>query len=134
MQSDTFTDDTTYTVRELNSSGYTVSANGSSMTQQNSGNNAYAETGSFTVGETSHVTIVNSNVKPSNNKSIVKTDGGDGDQYTLNLTASGDSTSSTVTTATPADIVLVMDKSGSMNEDNRDANAQKAAKLSPRNC
>lgn len=128
VQSDTFTDDTTYTVRELNSSGYTVSANGSSMTQQNSGNNAYAETGSFTVGETSHVTIVNSNVKPSNNKSIVKTDGGDGDQYTLNLTASGDSTSSTVTTATPADIVLVMDKSGSMNEDNRDANAQKAAK------
>ena len=128
VQSDTFTDDTTYKVRELNSSGYTVSANGSPMTQQGSGNNAYAETGSFTVGKTSHVTIVNSNVKPSNNKSIVKTDGGDGDQYTLNLTASGDSTSSTVTTATPADIVLVMDKSGSMNENNRDANAQKAAK------
>ena len=128
VQSDTFTDDTTYKVRELNSSGYTVSANGSPMTQQDSGNNAYAETGSFTVGKTSHVTIVNSNVKPSNNKSIVKTDGGDGDQYTLNLTASGDSTSSTVTTATPADIVLVMDKSGSMNENNRDANAQKAAK------
>lgn len=128
VQSDTFTDDTTYTVRELNSSDYTVSANGSPMTQQNSGNNAYAETGSFTVGETSHVTIVNSNVKPSNNKSIVKTDGGDGDEYTLHLTASGDSTSSTVTTATPADIVLVMDKSGSMNKDNRDANAQEAAK------
>ena len=128
VQSDTFTDDTTYKVRELNSSGYTVSANGSPMTQQGSGNNAYAETGSFTVGKTSHVTIVNSNVKPSNNKSIVKTDGGDGDQYTLNLTASGDSTSSTVTTATPADIVLVMDKSGSMNENNRDANAQKAVK------
>ena len=128
VQSNDFTDDTTYKVRELNSGGYTVSANGSAMTQQGSGNNAYAETGSFTVGKTSHVTIVNSNVKPSNNKSIVKTDGGDGDQYTLNLTASGDSTSSTVTTATPADIVLVMDKSGSMNENNRDANAQKAAK------
>lgn len=128
VQSNDFTDDTTYKVRELNSSGYTVSANGSPMTQQGSGNNAYAETGSFTVGKTSHVTIVNSNVKPSNNKSIVKTDGGDGDEYTLNLTASGDSTSSTVTTATPADIVLVMDKSGSMNENNRDANAQKAAK------
>ncbi|EEP21941.1 DUF7604 domain-containing protein [Bifidobacterium angulatum] len=128
VQSNDFTDDTTYKVRELDSSGYTVSANGSPMTQQGSGNNAYAETGSFTVGKTSHVTIVNSNVKPSNNKSIVKTDGGDGDQYTLNLTASGDSTSSTVTTATPADIVLVMDKSGSMNENNRDANAQKAAK------
>ena len=128
VQSNDFTDDTTYTVRELNSSDYTVSANGSPMTQQGSGNNAYAETGSFTVGKTSHVTIVNSNVKPSNNKSIVKTDGGDGDQYTLYLTASGDSTSSTVTTATPADIVLVMDKSGSMNENNRDANAQKAAK------
>ena len=128
VQSNNFTDNTTYTVRELNSSDYTVSANGSPMTQQGSNDNAYAETGSFTVGTTGHVTIVNSNVKPSNNKSIVKTDGGDGDEYTLNLTASGDSTSSTVTTATPADIVLVMDKSGSMNENNRDANAQKAAK------
>lgn len=128
VQSNDFTDDTTYKVRELNSSGYTVSANGSAMTQQGSGNNAYAETDPFTVGKTSHVTIVNSNVKPSNNKIIVKTDGGDGDEYTLHLTASGDSTSSTVTTATPADIVLVMDKSGSMNKNNRDANAQKAAK------
>lgn len=127
VQSDKFTDDTTYTVRELNSSGYTVSANGSPMTQQGSGDSAYAETGSFTVGTTGHVTIVNSNVKPSNNKSIVKTDGGEGDEYTLHLTASGDSTSSTVTTTTPADIVLVMDKSGSMNEDNRDTNAQNAA-------
>lgn len=105
VQSDTFTDDTEYTVRELNSSGYTVSANGSPMTQQGGGDNAYAETDSFTVGKTSHVTIVNSNVKPSNNKSIVKTNGGKGDEYTLNLTASGDSTSSTVTTVTPADIV-----------------------------
>ena len=129
VQSDNFTDNTTYKVRELNSSGYTVSANGSPMTQQGSGDNAYAETGSFTVGTTGHVTIVNSNVKPSNNKSIVKTEGGDGDQYTLNLTASGDSTSSTVTTVTPADIVLVMDKSGSMDNKygNRDANAQAAA-------
>ena len=126
MQSDDFTDDTTYKVRELNSSGYTVFANGSPMTQQGSGDSAYAETGLFTVGETSHVTIVNSNVKPSNNKSIVKTDGGKGDEYTLYLTASGDSTSSTVTTATPADIVLVMDKSGSMKGD-LDSNAQEAA-------
>lgn len=127
VQSDNFTDDTTYKVRELNSSDYTVSANGSPMTQQDSDDNAYAETGSFTVGKTSHVTIVNSNVKPSNNKSIVKTEGGDGDQYTLHLTASGDSTSSTVTTTTPADIVLVMDKSGSMDKDDRDTNAQNAA-------
>lgn len=126
VQSDNFTNNTTYTVRELNSSGYTVSANGSPMTQQGSGDSAYAETGLFTVGETSHVTIVNSNVKPSNNKSIVKTDGGDGDEYTLYLTASGDSTSSTVTTATPADIVLVMDKSSSMKGD-LDSNAKKAA-------
>lgn len=126
VQSDDFTDDTTYKVRELNSSGYTVFANGSPMTQQGSGDSAYAETGPFTVGTTSHVTIVNSNVKPSNNKSIVKTDGGDGDQYTLYLTASGDSTSSTVTTTTPADIVLVMDKSGSMKGD-LDSNAQEAA-------
>jgi len=127
VQADNFTDDTKYTVRELNSSDYTVSANGSPMTQQGSDNNAYAETGSFTVGKTSHVTIVNSNVKPSNNKSIVKTNGGEGDEYTLHLTASGDSTSSTVTTVTPADIVLVMDKSDSMNSDNRDTNARNAA-------
>ena len=126
VQSDKFTDNTTYTVRELNSSDYTVSANGSPMTQQDSDDNAYAETGSFTVGKTSHVTIVNSNVKPSNNKSIVKTEGGDGDQYTLHLTASGDSTSSTVTTVTPADIVLVMDKSGSMKGE-LDSNAKEAA-------
>lgn len=126
VQSDTFTDATPYKVRELDSSGYTVSANGSPMTQQGSGNNAYAETGSFTVDKTSHVTIVNSNVKPSNNKSIVKTNGVDGDEYTLYLTASGDSTSSTVTTATPADIVLVMDKSGSMKGE-LDNNAKKAA-------
>ena len=124
VQSDKFTDDTKYTVRELNSSDYTVSANGSPMTQQDSGN--YAETGSFTVGKTSHVTIVNSNVKPSNNKRIVKTNDGDGDEYTLHLTASGGSSSSTATTATPADIVLVMDKSGSMKGD-LDSNAKKAA-------
>lgn len=128
VQSDDFTDSTVYKVRELNSSGYTVSANGSPMKQQDSGNNAYAETDSFTVGTTGHVTIVNSNVKPSNNKSIEKTIGGDGDEYRLHLTASGDSTSSTVTTTTPADIVLVMDKSDSMNDDNRDVNAQNAAK------
>lgn len=126
VQSNDFTDDTTYKVRELNSGGYTVSANGSAMTQQGSGNNAYAETDSFTVGTTSHVTIVNSNVKPSNNKSIVKTAGGDGDEYMLHLTASGDGTSSTVTTTTPADIVLVMDKSNSMKGD-LDRNAKKAA-------
>ena len=126
VQSNDFTDNTTYTVRELNSSGYTVSANGSPMTQQGSDDNAYAETGSFTVGTTGHVTIVNSNVKPSNNKIIVKTGGDNGDEYTLHLTASGDSTSSTVTTATPADIVLVMDKSSSMKGD-LDRNAKKAA-------
>ena len=126
VQSDKFTDGTTYKVWELNSSGYTVSANGSPMTQQGSGDSAHAETGSFTVGTTGRVTIVNSNVKPSNNKNIVKTVGGDGDEYTLYLTASGDSTSSTVTAVTPADIVLVMDKSRSM-EGERDNNAQEAA-------
>lgn len=126
VQSDKFTDGTTYKVWELNSSGYTVSANGSPMTQQGSGDSAHAETGSFTVGTTGRVTIVNSNVKPSNNKSIVKTGGGDGDQYTLYLTASGDSTSSTVTTTTPADIVLVMDKSSSMKGE-LDNNAKEAA-------
>ncbi|WP_238552253.1 hypothetical protein [Bifidobacterium pseudocatenulatum] len=41
------------------------------------------------------------------------------------MTASGDSSSSTVTTAVPADIVLVLDKSGSMKNSNRDTNAKK---------
>ena len=126
VQSDSFTETTPYKVRELNSSGYTVFANDAPMTQRGSGDNAYAETGPFTVGTTGHVRIVNSNVKPSNNKSIEKTDGGAGDEYTLHLTASGDSTSSTVTTATPADIVLVMDKSGSMKGE-LDKNAKEAA-------
>lgn len=126
LQDNNFTDDTRYTVRELNSSDYTVSANGSPMTQRRGGDSVYAETGPFTVGTTSHVTIVNSNVKPSNNKRIEKTIGGDGDEYRLHLTASGDSTSSTVTTTTPADIVLVMDKSNSMKGE-RDSNAQEAA-------
>lgn len=126
VQDNNFTDDTRYTVRELNSSDYTVSANGSPMTQRRGGDSVYAETGPFTVGTTSHVTIVNSNVKPSNNKRIEKTIGGDGDEYRLHLTASGDSTSSTVTTTTPADIVLVMDKSNSMKGE-RDSNAQEAA-------
>lgn len=94
VQADNFTDDTKYKVRELDSSDYTVSANGSPMTQQRSGDSVYAETDPFTVGTTGHVTIVNSNVKPSNSKRIVKTNDGDGDEYMLHLTASGDSTSS----------------------------------------
>lgn len=65
-------------------------------------------------------------LQPANSKSIAKIEGGDGDQYALHLTASGDSSSSTVTAAVPADIVLVLDKSGSM-EGSRDTNAQNAA-------
>ena len=60
-----------------------------------------------------------STLQPANSKSIAKIEGGDGDQYALHLTASGDSSSSTVTTAVPADIVLVLDKSGSMKNSNR---------------
>lgn len=68
-----------------------------------------------------------STLQPANSKSIAKIEGGDGDQYALHLTASGDSSSSTVTTAVPADIVLVLDKSGSMKNSNRDTNAKNAA-------
>lgn len=68
-----------------------------------------------------------STLQPANSKSIAKIGDGDGDQYALHLTASGDSSSSTVTTAVPADIVLVLDKSDSMNKENRDRNAKKAA-------
>lgn len=68
-----------------------------------------------------------STLQPANSKSIAKIEGGDGDQYALHLTASGDSSSSTVTTVVPADIVLVLDKSGSMKNSNRDTNAKNAA-------
>lgn len=130
VQSNDFSDDTTYSVRELNSGKYTVSANGEALSQHNDGNGgSYAETHSFKVSDTSHVTVINSNVKPQNNKTIEKVGGDDGDQYELHLNASGDSASSETTIATPADIVLVMDKSGSMQDenDNRDTNAKNAA-------
>lgn len=48
---------------------------------------------------------------------------GDGDQYELHLTASGDRVA-----AAPADIVIVADKSLSMNDDGRDTNSKKAVK------
>ena len=67
-------------------------------------------------------------VQPSISKYVNKIDGGDGDQYELHLTASGDTASSSATTATPADIVIVADKSGSMNDANRDKNSQTAVK------
>ncbi|MDY5368277.1 Spy0128 family protein [Bifidobacterium sp.] len=67
-------------------------------------------------------------VQPSISKYVNKIDGGDGDQYELHLTASGDTASSSTTTATPADIVIVADKSGSMNDENRDKNSQTAVK------
>lgn len=130
VQSNDFSDDTTYSVRELNSGKYTVSANGEALSQHNDENGgSYAETHSFKVSDTSHVTVINSNVKPQNNKTIEKVNGGDDDQYELHLNASGDSASSETTTAAPADIVLVMDKSGSMQDknDNRDTNAKNAA-------
>ena len=129
VQSNDFSDDTTYSVRELNSGKYTVSANGEALSQHNDENGgSYAETHSFKVSDTSHVTVINSNVKPQNNKTIEKVNGDD-DQYELHLNASGDSASSETTTAAPADIVLVMDKSGSMQDENgnRDTNAKNAA-------
>lgn len=59
-------------------------------------------------------------VQPSISKYVNKIAGGDGDQYELHLTASGD--------PAPADIVIVADKSGSMNDDGRDTNSKKAVK------
>lgn len=67
-------------------------------------------------------------VQPSISKSVTKVPGGDGDRYELHLTASGDNASLQTTTATPADIVIVADKSESMNDANRDKNSQTAVK------
>lgn len=61
-------------------------------------------------------------VQPSISKYVKKIPG-DGDQYKLHLTASGDRVA-----AAPADIVIVADKSGSMNDDGRDTNSQNAVK------
>ena len=86
---------------------------------------------SRTVGETSHVTTVDSNVKPASNTSIAKTEGGDGEDlgapthrkyirdngdgtYWLSLDVTGASRASTEKKHQPADVVLVMDSSGSM--------------------
>lgn len=57
-------------------------------------------------------------VQPSISKYVKKIPGGDGDQYELHLTASGD--------PAPADIVIVADKSLSMKDDGRDTNSRKA--------
>lgn len=65
-------------------------------------------------------------VQPGISKSVTKIAGGDGDEYDLHLTASGDNASSHTTVATPADIVIVADKSGSMRDDNRDGNSRNA--------
>ncbi len=62
-------------------------------------------------------------VQPSISKYVKQIPGGDGDQYELHLTASGDGVA-----AAPADIVIVADKSGSMNDDGRDTNSQNAVK------
>ncbi|AGH40408.1 von Willebrand factor A [Bifidobacterium thermophilum RBL67] len=62
-------------------------------------------------------------VQPSISKYVKQIPGGDGDQYELHLTASGDRVA-----AAPADIVIVADKSLSMNDDGRDTNSKKAVK------
>ncbi|MFK3576724.1 VWA domain-containing protein [Bifidobacterium thermacidophilum] len=62
-------------------------------------------------------------VQPSISKYVKKVPGGDGDQYELHLTASGDRVA-----AAPADIVIVADKSLSMKDDGRDTNSKKAVK------
>ncbi|WP_235143742.1 DUF7604 domain-containing protein [Bifidobacterium moukalabense] len=65
---------------------------------------------------------------PDHTKWIVKdaSSEGDGDQYTLNLNVTGNNSETSIASATPADVILVMDKSGSM-EGSRDTNSQTAA-------
>lgn len=84
-----------------------------------------------TVGETSHGTTVDSNVEPASNTTIAKTAGGDSEDlgapthrkyirdngdgtYWLSLDVTGASRASTEKKHQPADVVLVMDSSGSM--------------------
>ena len=86
---------------------------------------------SRTVSETGHVATVDSNVKPASNTSIAETEGGDGEDlgapthrkyikdngngtYWLSLDVTGASRASTEKKHQPADVVLVMDSSGSM--------------------
>lgn len=91
------------------------------------GGMGYATTSAALAEDDQTSSVDTSTLQPANSKSIAKIEGGDGDRYALHLTASGDSSSSTVTTAVPADIVLVLDKSSSMENSNRDTNAKNAA-------
>ena len=59
-----------------------------------------------------------STLQPANSKEqLPKSEMATAISMALHLTASGDSSSSTVTTAVPADIALVLDKSDSMNKE-----------------
>lgn len=85
--------------------------------------------GDKTVSDTDSVTIntVRSLGDPSRRKYITK---GDGDEYTLHLNVTGDDTSAT-TEGTKANVVVVLDKSGSMDEsmsNNSQTTRMKAAK------
>ena len=112
-----------YNVTELDASGYTVTASGGANQSINvTMDNGTATTATVTVADVPYLTVTNTKPlgEPKHSKKIGKNDDG---TYTLNLDVIGQNTegSETVQT-TPLDIVLVLDASGSMDNDQQDSN------------
>ncbi|MFQ9707247.1 MAG: hypothetical protein ACLRYR_00910 [Bifidobacterium dentium] len=91
--------------------------------------NGVASGSTLTAKDSATVPTIKPLADPDHTKWIVKdaSSEGDGDQYTLNLNVTGNNSETPIVSATPADVILVMDKSGSMKGE-RDKNSQAAAK------
>lgn len=111
----------TYYVVERDASEYTVTASGGSGQQIEVTSNAgtgSATTGVVNVRDVPFITVKNTKpTQPGIRKWITK-DEGDNDEYTLQLSATGKTTTSSEDTSVkrPVDVVFVLDKSTSMDE------------------
>ena len=111
----------TYYVVERDASEYTVTASGGSGQQievTSDAGTGSATTGVVNVRDVPFITVKNTKpTQPGIRKWITK-DEGDNDEYTLQLSATGKTTTSSEDTSVkrPVDVVFVLDKSTSMNE------------------
>lgn len=111
----------TYYVVERDTSEYTVTASGGSGQQievTSDAGTGSAMTGGVNVRDVPFMTVKNTKpTQPGIRKWITK-DEGDNDEYTLQLSATGKTTTSSEDTSVkrPVDVVFVLDKSTSMDE------------------
>ena len=107
---DPITESTKYYVVEKNAGDYAVSANGGQVDVTKTGDEA--TTGKVSVNDTPPVTVLNTVLSaPAHRKYIKKNADG---TYTLSLDVTGVKSEQEVTKGSPIDVVLVLDKSGSM--------------------